>query len=194
MFTKEQEDMIARSLFTESKKLRVFDFDDTLVFTNSFIYVKSIDGKEKKLTPGEFAVYNEKPGEEYDFRDFYSVQEPKELKRITKVLKRIINKNKGQGVFILTARPQAVDKHVQRYLKDIGINQKIPVIGLQSNNPKDKSKWVEDKIDNEGYDDIYFADDSIKNVNTMKKMLRNFQKQPGYAKKKRTQMKILFPG
>ena len=172
MFTKKQEDMIARSLFTESKKLRVFDFDDTLVFTNSFIYVKSIDGKEKKLTPGEFAVYKEKPGEEYDFRDFYSVQEPKELKRITKVLRRIIDKNKGEGVFILTARPQAVDKHVQRYLKDIGINQKIPVIGLQSNNPKDKSDWVEKKIDNEGYDDVYFADDSIKNVNQMKKMLR----------------------
>ena len=172
MFIKEQEDMIARSLFTESKKLRVFDFDDTLVFTNSYIYVKTIDGKEKKLTPGEYALYNEKPGEEYDFRDFYSVQEPQELKKITKVLKRIINKNKGEGVFILTARPQAVDKHVQRYLKDIGINQKIPVIGLQSNNPKDKSDWVEKKIDNEGYDDVYFADDSIKNVNAMKKMLR----------------------
>jgi len=172
MFTKKQEDMIARSLFTESKKLRVFDFDDTLVFTNSFIYVKTIDGKEKKLTPGEFAVYKEKPGEEYDFRDFYSVQEPQELKKITKVLRRIIDKNKGEGVFILTARPQAVDKHLQRYLKDIGIRQRIPVIGLQSNNPKDKSKWVEDKIDNEGYDDVYFADDSIKNVNAMKKMLR----------------------
>ena len=39
MFTKKQEDMIARSLFTESKKLRVFDFDDTLVKTTSFIYV-----------------------------------------------------------------------------------------------------------------------------------------------------------
>ena len=172
MFIKEQEDMIARSLFNESKKLRVFDFDDTLVFTNSYIYVKTIDGKEKKLTPGEYALYNEKPGEEYDFRDFYSVQEPQELKKITKVLKRIINKNKGEGVFILTARPQAVDKHVQRYLKDIGINQKIPVIGLQSNNPKDKSDWVEKKIDNEGYDDVYFADDSIKNVNAVKKMLR----------------------
>ena len=172
MFIKEQEDMIARSLFTESKKLRVFDFDDTLVFTNSYIYVKTIDGKEKKLTPGEYALYNEKPGEEYDFRDFYSVQEPQELKKITKVLKRIIDKNKGEGVFILTARPQAVDKHVQRYLKDIGINQKIPVIGLQSNNPKDKSKWIEDKIDKEGYDDVYFADDSIKNVNAMKSMLR----------------------
>jgi hypothetical protein len=172
MFIKEQEDMIARSLFNESKKLRVFDFDDTLVFTNSYIYVKTIDGKEKKLTPGEYALYNEKPGEEYDFRDFYSVQEPQELKKITKVLKRIINKNKGEGVFILTARPQAVDKHVQRYLKDIGINQRIPVVGLQSNNPKDKANWIEDKIDNEGYDDVYFADDSIKNVNAMKSMLR----------------------
>jgi hypothetical protein len=172
MFTKKQEDMIARSLFTESKKLRVFDFDDTLVFTNSFIYVKSIDGKEKKLTPGEYALYNEKPGEEYDFRDFYSVQEPQELKKITKVLKRIINKNKGEGVFILTARPQSVDKHVQRYLKDIGINQRIPVTGLQNNNPKAKADWIEDKIDKDGYDDVYFADDSIKNVNAVKKMLR----------------------
>ena len=172
MFIKEQEDMIARSLFTESKKLRVFDFDDTLVFTNSYIYVKTIDGKEKKLTPGEYALYDEKPGEEYDFRDFYSVQEPQELKKITKVLKRIINKNKGEGVFILTARPQAVDKHVQKYLKDIGINQRIPVTGLQNNDPKAKANWIEDKIDNEGYDDVYFADDSVKNVNAVKKMLR----------------------
>jgi len=172
MFTKEQENMIARSLFNESKKLRVFDFDDTLVFTNSYIYVKTIDGKEKKLTPGEYALYNEKPGEEYDFRDFYSVQEPQELKKITKVLKRIINKNKGEGVFILTARPQAVEKHVHKYLKDIGINRKIPVTGLQNNDPRAKADWIEDKIDKDGYDDVYFADDSIKNVNAVKKMLR----------------------
>ena len=164
--------MISRSLFLESKKLRVFDFDETLVFTKSYIYVKQPNGKEKKLTPGEYAVYKEKPGEEYDFRDFYSVQEPEELKRITKVFKRIIFKNGGDGVYILTARPQAVEKHVQRYLKDIGINKRIPVIGLQSNNPKDKADWIEDKIDNEGYDDIYFADDSLKNVNTTKQMLR----------------------
>ena len=172
MFTKEQEDMIARSLFSESKKLRVFDFDETLVLTKSYIYVKQPNGNEKKLTPAEFAVYTEKPGEEYDFRDFYSVQEPQELKRITKVLKRIIQKNRGDGVFILTARPQAVDKHVAKYLKDIGINQKIPVTGLQNNNPKAKADWIEDKIDNEGYDDVYFADDSIKNVEAVKKMLR----------------------
>lgn len=172
MFTKEQENMIARSLFNESKKLRVFDFDDTLVFTNSYIYVKTIDGKEKKLTPGEYALYDEKPGDEYDFRDFYSVQEPQELKKVTKVLKRVIQKNRGDGVFILTARPQAVEKHVHKYLKDIGINQRIPVTGLQNNDPRAKADWIEDKIDKDGYDDVYFADDSIKNVNAVKKMLR----------------------
>ena len=164
--------MISRNLFTESKKLRVFDFDETLVFTKSYIYVKQPNGKEKKLTPGEYAVYQEKPGEEYDFRDFYSVQEPQELKRITKIFKRIIFKNGGDGVYILTARPQAVEKHVHQYLKDIGINKRIPVVGLQSNNPKDKADWIEDKIDNEGYDDVYFADDSKKNVDAAKKMLR----------------------
>lgn len=166
------QDLISRNLFTESKKLRIFDFDETLVFTKSYIYVKQPNGKEKKLTPGEYAVYQEKPGEEYDFRDFYSVQEPQELKRITKVFKRVIYKNGGDGVYILTARPQAVDKHVQQYLKDIGINKRIPVVGLQSNNPKDKADWIEDKIDNEGYDDVYFADDSKKNVDAAKKMLR----------------------
>jgi len=166
------QDMISRNLFLESKKLRVFDFDDTLVFTNSFIYVKKPNGKELKLTPGEYAVYKEKPGEEYDFRDFYSVQNPQEFKKITKVLRRIIDKNKGDGVYILTARPQAVEKHIHQYLKDIGINRKIPVIGLQSNDPRDKSKWVEKMIDTEGYDDVYFADDSKKNVDAMKSMLR----------------------
>ena len=165
-------EMISRSLFVESKKLRVFDFDDTLVFTNSFIYIKRPDGKEFKLTPGQYAVYHEKPGEEYDFRDFQTVQEPQELKKVTKVLRRIIDKNRDGGIYILTARGQSVEPHVHKYLKDIGINYKIPVIGLASNNPQDKAKWVEKMIDEKGYDDVYFADDSEKNVNAMKGMLR----------------------
>jgi phosphoglycolate phosphatase-like HAD superfamily hydrolase len=41
--------MISRSLFIESKKLRVFDFDDTLVKTTSYIYVTQKNGKKIKL-------------------------------------------------------------------------------------------------------------------------------------------------
>ena len=51
--------MISRSLFVESKKLRVFDFDDTLVKTTSFIYVTN-KGKTRKTYTGQYAVYNEK--------------------------------------------------------------------------------------------------------------------------------------
>lgn len=159
-------------MLKEGKVLRVFDFDDTLATTVSYIYVKHKDGSETKLDPAKYAKYDEKPGDEYDFRDFYSVQEPEELKKVTKVLKRVIQKNNGDGVFILTARPQSVEKHVHKYLKDIGINRKIPVTGLQNNDPRAKADWIEDKIDKDGYDDVYFADDSIKNVNAVKKMLR----------------------
>jgi len=163
-------DMISRNLFTESKKLRVFDFDDTLVKTTSFIYVTN-NGKKKKLTPGEYAVYNEKPGDEFDFSDFSKVQDPNEIRKITKVLRRIVSSSGGDGVHILTAR--AAYKPIRQYLKDIGINMsKIYVTALASNNPKDKADWIEDKIDNEGYDDVYFADDSQKNVDATKKMLR----------------------
>ena len=52
-------DMIIRNLFTESKKFRVFDFDDTLVKTTSFIYVTN-NGK-KKINTDVNMVYNEKP-------------------------------------------------------------------------------------------------------------------------------------
>ena len=37
--------------------------------------------RRKNLTPGEYAVYKEKPGDEFDFSDFQKVQDPKKLKR-----------------------------------------------------------------------------------------------------------------
>jgi phosphoglycolate phosphatase-like HAD superfamily hydrolase len=161
---------IARSLFMESKKLRIFDFDDTLVKTNSFIYITDKNGKTRKLTPGQYAVYNEKPGDSYNFTDFEQVKDPTEIKRITSVLRRIVQKSK-EPVYILTARASAPP--IKQYLNDIGINSnKINIVALASNNPKDKADWIEDKIDNEGYNDIYFADDSPKNVDATKQMLR----------------------
>ena len=162
--------MISRNLFTESKNLRIFDFDDTLVKTNSYIYVTHQNGMKSKLTPGQYAVYTEKPGDVYDFKDFEQVKEPQEIQKITKILRGIVSKSK-EVVYILTAR--ASYQPIKKYLSDIGINsQKIYVVALASNNPKDKADWIENMIDNEGYDDIYFVDDSEKNVSAAKQMLR----------------------
>jgi hypothetical protein len=162
--------MISRSLFTENKNLRIFDFDDTLVKTNSYIYVTHSNGMKSKLTPGQYAVYSEKPGDVYNFKDFEQVKDPQEITKITTILRKIVQKSK-EPVYILTARAAA--NPIKQYLKDIGINSnKINIIALASNNPKDKADWIADKIDNEGYDDIYFADDSEKNVSAAKQMLR----------------------
>ena len=48
------------------KKLRVFDFDDTLVKTNSFVFVTN-SGKAKKLSPGQYAVYKSKKDDVFDY-------------------------------------------------------------------------------------------------------------------------------
>ena len=162
--------MISRNLFTESKNLRIFGFDDTLVKTNSYIYVTHTNGMKSKLTPGQYAVYTEKPGDIYDFKDFEQVKEPQEIQKITKILRGIVQKSK-EVVYILTAR--AAYQPIKKYLNDIGINsKKIYVVALASNNPKDKADWIENMIDKEGYEDIYFVDDSEKNVSAAKQMLK----------------------
>ena len=55
------------------KRLRIFDFDDTLVKTESFVYVEN-NNKINKLSPGEFAIYEEKPGDKFDFKEFEDVK------------------------------------------------------------------------------------------------------------------------
>ena len=150
------------------KRLRIFDFDDTLAKTDSYVYVKN--GKSRiKLTPGQYAVYDEKDGDQLDFSDFKKVKNPLEIKQITKVLRRMLKKGKG-GLHILTAR--SLYKPIRKYLSEINIDvSKIYVTALSSNNPQDKAEWIKNKIDNEGYNDIYYADDSIKNIKAAEKML-----------------------
>lgn len=161
---------ISRALFTEDKKLRVFDFDDTLVKTTSFIYVKHKDGKESKLTPGQYAVYKEKPGDVFDYRDFQQVSNPVLLKGYVELLKRMVNSGGSREVFILTAR--AAQRPVEQFIKDLGIKG-VKVVALGDSNPEKKADWIEDKV-KAGFDDVYFVDDSPKNVEAVRKRLRNY--------------------
>ena len=87
----------------KSKKLRIFDFDDTLVKTNSFVYVTN-SGKTKKLSPGQYALYESKKDDVFDYSDFEQLKNPKQIKQMTMVFKRIANKRDGHGLYILTAR------------------------------------------------------------------------------------------
>jgi phosphoglycolate phosphatase-like HAD superfamily hydrolase len=161
---------ISRSLFVESKKLRIFDFDDTLVKTNSFIYVTHKDGKTSKLSPGEYAVYKERPGDTFDFKDFQQVTNPQLVKGYVELLRRMVNSGGSREVYILTAR--AAERPVSQFIKDLGIGG-VKVIALGDNNPEKKADWIEDRV-KEGYDDIFFVDDSPKNIDAVRRRLKNY--------------------
>jgi hypothetical protein len=165
--------MISRSLLIERKRLYIYDFDDTLVKTDSYIYITNTEtGNTRKLTPGEYAVYVPKKTDEFDFSDFQQVHKPSEIKHVTDDLRRVSTKSGKHGVYILTAR--SAYKPIVQYLKDIGINSnKVRVVALGDSNPLKKSEWIEQMIDDNGYDDIYFIDDSEKNIQVVGKMLRN---------------------
>ena len=157
-----------KSLLSE-KKLRVFDFDDTLVKSNSKVYVIN-KGKKKTLTTGQFAIYKQKSGDEFDFSDFDKVIEPKQIKSMFKVFKNIYKASGSRRLTILTAR--ASYKPVRQFLKDVGYND-VYVVALGDVNPQKKSNWVKSQIE-KGYDDILFFDDSNKNINAVKALGKKY--------------------
>ena len=152
-------------VIVEAKVLRVFDFDDTLATTVSYIYVKHKDGTESKLDPGQYAVYKQKSGDTFDFRDFNKMlNKPKLIKKNYNLLKRMLD-NPQKKVTILTARGLAYP--VTKYFRDLGLD--VYVVALNSNNPKDKSNWIEKHI-KKGYTDIAFMDDSKKNIDAVNRL------------------------
>ena len=153
------------------KKLRVFDFDDTLVKSNSKVFVIN-KGKKKTLTPGEFAVYKQKPGDEFDFSDFDKVIEPKQIKAMFRVFKNIYKASGSRRLTILTAR--AAFRPVRQFLKDVGYTD-VFVVALGDSNPQKKADWIEGQI-KKGYNDILFLDDSAKNVRVVKQLKRKYPK------------------
>jgi len=143
----------------KAKKLRIFDFDDTLAKVKSNIIVKN-NGKETVLTPAEFAVYNPKQGDSFDFKEFNEIIKTAiPIKSNLKLLKQAASDPMTKTT-ILTAR--LLGFPVKYYLKK-NFNLDIYVVAVGNANPKLKADYIEKEI-KKGYMDIVFIDDSYKNV------------------------------
>jgi hypothetical protein len=140
------------STLLESKKLRVFDFDDTLAQTSS------------ELKPQGFK--NGKP----DWSHFDTVNDPKIIKPIFKVLKNVLNKgSSGRKTVVLTARSK--NNPVKNFLKSVGAKVQVVPKPFDDRAPSFKKNWIEKQIE-AGYNDIEVFDDSaanIKSINTLQK-------------------------
>lgn len=167
-----QEDI--EKLFTElktGKRLRVFDFDDTLAKMNATIYVKHPDGSSSELNPAQFAVYEPQPGDDFDFSEFDRIiKSANPIQKNVDALKRAMQ-DAGAKTTILTARRVAYP--VKRYLEREHGLKNIYVVALGSSDPMDKARWIEKQI-KKGYDDIEFIDDSPKNVKAVDSLQQQY--------------------
>jgi len=154
--------------FINESKLRVFDFDDTLVKSQSKIKITRPDGSTDELTPGEYAIEGEDPENEYDFSEFEEVIDPQEIEKVTNILRNVVNAGTdGREIVILTARRPISEDAIKNYLEEIEIDiSRITFVLLGDADPLAKSDWIENKI-KEGATDILFLDDSGKNVDAV---------------------------
>ena len=146
-----------KDLLVERKVLSIFDFDDTLATADAWVYVTHANGSESKLDPGEFAVYNAKKGDEFDFRDFDKMlRNPKIIKKNVDLLTKQLEKaarHTNRKVTILTAR--RLGYPIKHFFKNtLGLD--VYVVPVASADPKVKANWIEKNIQ-KGYDTIYFS-------------------------------------
>ena len=155
--------------FYKGWKLRVFDFDDTLVKTSANVHAV-IDGKKRTFTPAEFAKYKRKPDDEFDFSDFDKLTDPENIKHIVRILQAVVKKGTGKKAMVLTARHTA--KPVDEWLKSMGMKI-IPVKALGVGDPMAKANYIEKMINN-GATDVEFFDDSHDNIKAVDKLKKKY--------------------
>jgi hypothetical protein len=156
------------------KKIRVFDFDDTLAKSNSQVKYTLPDGTTGSLNATEYAKRDQElkdKGAKFDFSEFSKVIDGKKGP-LFNVAKKIADARGNEDLFVLTARPADADNAIQKFLSLAGINfKKENIVGLGDGTAKAKADWILGKT-KEGYNDFYFADDAIKNVIAVKEALK----------------------
>jgi hypothetical protein len=163
----------ARRLNAPVKKIRVFDFDDTLAQTKSNVLYTMPDGTEGKIDAATFAKEAgnmEAEGAVWDFSEFSKVMQGTKGP-LLEVAKIIADKRGTDDVFVLTARPANAAGPIKEFLASMGLDIPLKnITGLGDGAPQAKAGWIMGKAA-EGYNDFYFADDSAGNVNAVKNAL-----------------------
>ena len=140
--------------------------------------VEQMDGfvssyEKLRLDAAEFAERGDailEQGGEFDFSEFNDVVDGTPGPLLDKAKARAA-KYGTKDMFVLTARPQQSAKAIHEFLKSQGLNIPIDnITGLANSTGNAKAEWFIQKFA-EGYNDMYFVDDALQNVNAVKKVL-----------------------
>ena len=142
-----------------------------------------------RLTAEEFAERGAsilEQGGEFDFKEFDVVTKGEKGPLFGKAMDRA-KKYGLKDNYILTARPHAAKKPIYEFLKSQGLEIPLDnIITLENSTSEAKALWIAEKV-GEGYNDIYFADDALQNVQAVDNMMNQFD-----IKSKVQQAKIQF--
>jgi len=171
------------------KGITVLDFDDTLATSKSLIKYTQPDGTKGTLTPEQYAsTYQDLQdlGYKFDFSEFNKVVDGKVAPLFQKALK-LQGKFGPENMFVLTARPAESAPAIFAFIKANGLNIPLKnITGLANSTSEAKALWIAGKV-SEGFNDFYFADDALQNVQAVKNMLDQFD-----VKSKVQQAKVKF--
>ena len=171
------------------KGISILDFDDTLATTESLVKYTAPNGTTGTLNAEQYASTYEDlldQGYKFDFSDFNRVVKGKLAPLFKKALK-LQSKFGPENMFVLTARPPAAQKPIFDFLKANGLNIPLKnITGLGNSTSEAKALWVADKV-GEGYNDFYFADDALQNVQAVDNVLEQFD-----VKRKVQQARVQF--
>jgi len=157
------------------KKLRVFDFDDTLALTDSAVRVFRGNEFLRNLSSEEYKHYKLKDGERFDFDAFDKIINPKVIKPTMAVLRKVLGK--PSPAMILTGRGKA--EPIRDWLATIGVKvEEIVALGRTVKNTSGlaaaKRKWIADAIKRDGWEFVEVFEDSKENLAAMESLKSEF--------------------
>jgi predicted DNA-binding protein len=181
--------IVASRTTPKTKGITILDFDDTLATTKSLVKYTAPDGETGTLNAEEYARDYQRlleQGYKFDFSEFNKVVGGKIAPLFQKALK-LQGKFGPKNMFVLTARPPAAQKAIFDFLKANGLNIPLDnITGLGNSTSEAKALWIAEKV-GEGFNDFYFADDALQNVQAVDNMLEQFD-----VKRKVQQARVKF--
>jgi len=149
--------------------LHIFDFDDTLIKSDSKVIIHYPDNSTKEMTSEEYASYVPERGVTQDFSNFDTLpKNPEIIEPVFRELKLSISSDGPDNVVILTARsnPFPVYLFLQRHnIED------IDVIAVGDSNPMAKSRYILERIKDSAIEHVRVFEDNARNIRTIKKVM-----------------------
>ena len=175
---------------TESKKLVIFDIDDTLVHTQTKVHVVKDGNIIKSLNSHDFTHYKLQPGEEFDFGDFRDAREffhnSKPIIPMIDQLKHDINT--GNKVVMVTARADFNDRELfldtfRKYGVDMS-RVHVYRAGNMSNKMQTEEKKkiiIRSLLDKGNYTKAIMYDDATPNLHSFMELKKEYPETKFYA-------------